>query len=200
MGAAYSEPFSTTRNAPSEAPERERKTARTPRISLIAAMARNGVIGAGGRIPWHLPRELARFRHLTMGHHIVMGRRTYESIGRPLPGRTTVVVTRNRELRVPGALVAHSLEAALAACAGDEEVFVIGGAELYAQALPLADRLYLTVVEAEIPGDTYMPPIDASEWREVSRERFGPDECHRYGFTCSVYERKRPQGAGAAGA
>jgi len=154
-------------------------------------MARNRVIGARGAIPWHLPEELKRFKSLTMGHHIVMGRKTYESIGRLLPGRATVIVTRNPGYRVPGAIIAHSLEEALAACGADDEIFVIGGAELYAQALPLAGRLYLTTVEADIPGDTYMPEFAAGDWREVSSESFDADERHRYPFRCAVLERKR---------
>src|SRR5688500_20320974 len=110
-------------------------------------MARNGVIGAGGKIPWHLPGELKLFKELTMGHHIIMGRKTYESIGRLLPGRTTVIVTRQKDYAVEGAIVAHSTAEAIAACEGDDEVFVIGGADLFRETLPIADRLYLTTVE-----------------------------------------------------
>src|SRR5688500_9648249 len=138
------------------------------RLSLIVAMARNRVIGAGGKIPWHLPGELKLFKELTMGHHIVMGRKTYVSIGRLLPGRTTVIVTRQRDYRVPGAIVAHSIRAALDACKGDDEILVIGGADLFRETLPVADRLYLTVVDAEHEGDTFMPEFDMSEWRETS--------------------------------
>src|SRR5262245_57602066 len=111
-------------------------------------MAKNRVIGANGAIPWHLPDELKLFKSLTMGHHIVMGRKTWDSIGKLLPGRTTVIVSRRPGFAVAGAIVARSLEAALAACAADEEIFVIGGAELFRSALPVAHRLYLTVVEA----------------------------------------------------
>src|SRR6185503_10127266 len=110
------------------------------RVSLIVAMAKNRVIGANGAIPWHLPSELKLFKSLTMGHHMIMGRKTYESIGRLLPGRTTVIVTRQRDYRAPGAIVAHTLEEAVAASRGDEEVFVIGGAEIFQAALPLANR------------------------------------------------------------
>ena len=152
-------------------------------------MARNRVIGANGAIPWHLPEELKRFKSVTMGHHIIMGRKTYESIGQPLPGRASVVVTRQRGYRAPGALVVHSLDEAIAVCGGDSEAFVIGGAELYRAALPLADRIYLTTVEAEIPGDTYMPEFELSDWREVSSCSFAADERHRYAFRCAVYER-----------
>jgi len=158
-------------------------------ISLIVAMAKNGVIGAGGRIPWHLPNELRLFKSLTMGHHIVMGRKTYESIDRLLPGRTTVIVTRQPDYRLPGAIVAHSIDEALAACAGDEEIFVIGGADLFGETLPHADRLYLTVVDAEPEGDTFMPEIDMSAWRETSSQSFAPDEKHAHAYRFAVYDR-----------
>ena len=154
-------------------------------------MARNRVIGADGGIPWHLPEELKRFKKLTLGHHIVMGRKTWESIGRLLPGRTTVIVTRQRGYRVPGAQVAHSLDDAIAACGADDEIFVIGGAELYAQALSRAGRLYLTTVDAEVAGDTVMPEYDARDWREVSAVSFAADERHGYPFRCATYERKK---------
>ena len=166
-----------------------RLTPDASRISIIVAMSRNRVIGANGAIPWHLPEELKRFKSVTMGHHIVMGRKTWESIGRPLPGRTTVIVSRQRGYSAPGAKIAHSLDAAVAACGDDSEIFVIGGAELYAQALPRANRLYLTTIDAEIPGDTAMPAFDAGDWREVSSMSFATDQRHRYPFRCVVYER-----------
>lgn len=159
------------------------------RLSLIVAMARNRVIGADGKIPWHLPGELKLFKELTMGHHIIMGRKTYESIGRLLPGRTTVIVTRQRDYRVPGAIVVHSLAEAIAATGGDEEVFVIGGAEIFREALPLADRIYLTTVEADVPGDTFMPQFDRAAWREQSSRSFPADERNRYAYTLAVHER-----------
>jgi dihydrofolate reductase len=152
-------------------------------------MSRNRVIGANGAIPWHLPAELKLFKTLTMGHHMIMGRKTYESIGRLLPGRTTVIVTRQREYRVPGAIVAHTLEEAIAACGTDGEIFVIGGAEIFREALPLAARIYLTTVDADIAGDTYMPAFDTAGWREKS-SRFSPaDERNSYAYTAAVYER-----------
>jgi dihydrofolate reductase len=154
-------------------------------------MARNRVIGANGRIPWHLPNELKLFKRVTMGHHIIMGRKTFEAIGRLLPGRTTVIVTRQPAYAVPGAVVAHTLDAAIRACADDGEIFVIGGGELYHEALPLAGRIYLTMVDAEPAGDTYMPAIDPEEWRELSSEAFAADERHRFGFRHSVLERIR---------
>jgi len=160
------------------------------RISLIVAMARNRVIGAGNRIPWHLPDELKLFKRLTMGHHIVMGRRTYESIGRLLPGRTTVIVTRRRGYTVPGAIVVHSIGDALAAAANDEEVFVIGGAELFCATLPIANRLYLTTVDAEPPGDTFMPEFDPTEWRETQVEHHPADDKHPHAYRVAILERE----------
>ena len=161
------------------------------KISLIVAMAKNRVIGADGRIPWHLPNELKLFKSLTMGHHIVMGRKTYESIDRLLPGRTTVIVTRQRDYKVPGAVVAHSVKEALDACKGDEEAFVIGGADLFRETLPIADRLYLTVVDAEPAGDVFMPELDMTQWLETQSQAFPSDEKHAHGYRFGVYDRKR---------
>ena len=132
--------------------------------SLIVAFANHHVIGINNTLPWHLPEDLKRFRTLTMGHHIIMGRKTYESLGRLLPGRTTIIVTRNKELKVEGALIAHSLLAALLLAAGDVEPFVIGGAELYKDGLKHATKLYITEVHAEFAGDAFFPEIDLSAW------------------------------------
>jgi dihydrofolate reductase len=159
------------------------------KLSLIVAMAKNRVIGANGRIPWHLPNELKLFKSLTMGHHIVMGRKTYESIGRLLPGRTTVIVTRQRDYSVPGAIVAHSLKDALEACKADDECFVIGGAELFREALPIADRLYLTVVDAEPAGDTFMPEFDRGVWKETSSQAFPADDKHAHAYRFTILDR-----------
>lgn len=160
-----------------------------PKLSLIVAMAKNRVIGAGGKIPWHLPNELQLFKSVTMGHPIVMGRKTWESIGRLLPGRTTVIVTRQQDYAVAGAIVVNSLDAALARCAGDSEIFVIGGGELYRAALPLADRLYLTVVDAEPAGDTRMPEFDAAQWKLVDTKQFSKDERHAHDYRFEVHDR-----------
>ena len=160
-----------------------------PLVSLVAALARNRVIGAGNRMPWHLPEDLRRFKRLTMGAPVIMGRKTYESIleqtGRPLPGRRNIVVTRQPGARWDGCEVAGSLDAALAAAHAAPEVFVIGGAELYRLALPRADRLYLTLLDAEYPGDTLFPEFDAADWRETAREPGA-------GFAFVTYERARP--------
>lgn len=160
-----------------------------PRVSLIVAMARNRVIGADGKIPWHLPNELQLFKRVTMGHHIVMGRKTYESIGRLLPGRTTVIVTRQHDYAVPGAVIAHSLEDAVARCAGDSEIFIIGGGELYRAAMTLADRIYLTVVDAEPAGDTRMPEFDPAQWRVSETKQFHRDERHAHDYRFEVHDR-----------
>ena len=140
------------------------------RLSLVAAIARNRVIGVGGRLPWHLPEDLQRFKRLTMGAAVIMGRRTYESIGRSLPGRRNIVVTRQAAARWSGCAVAPSLAAALSLAADSPEAFVIGGAALYAEALPHARRLYLTLIDAAYDGDTWFPEFAAAAWREVSRE------------------------------
>ncbi len=145
-------------------------------VTLVAAVARNGVIGANGGMPWHLPGELARFKAITIGHVLVMGRRTYESIGRPLPGRTTVVVTRNSGWtpaggRPDGVHIAANMESALRLAREiDEQVYVVGGAQVYAESLPHSDELLITEVDAEPDGDTFFPEVDWSEWLEVSRE------------------------------
>src|SRR5688572_15736071 len=160
-----------------------------PRLSLIVAMAKNRVIGANGAIPWRLPNELQLFKRITMGHHIIMGRKTWESINRLLPGRTTVIVTRQKDYGVPGAIVVNSLQAAISACGDDTEIFVIGGADLFRNALPIANRIYLTTVDAEPAGDTRMPEFDLNAWREISTESFAADEKHAYAYRFSVLER-----------
>lgn len=139
-------------------------------VSLIAAMARNRVIGRDNALPWHIPADLRRFRDLTLGHTVIMGRKTYESIGKPLPGRRTVVVTRQEGYAVPGCIVVHSLEAALAAADCADEVFICGGGELYAEALPLAERIYLTVVSLEVAGDAVFPELPPGTFVETGRE------------------------------
>ena len=141
---------------------------------LIVAMAKNRVIGINNTLPWHLPADLKHFKALTMGHHIVMGRKTYESIGKPLPGRTSVVVTRNANYAPPGVIVVNSLEAAISACGDDEEIFVIGGAELYRQSITLADRIYLTEIDADISGDAHFTELDRKLWKEAGRDSHAP--------------------------
>lgn len=139
-------------------------------ISLIVAVSSNHVIGKNNTLPWHLPEDLKRFRALTTGHCIIMGRKTYESLGRLLPDRTTVIVTRNPNFQVEGAIVVHSLADAVEVCENDTEAFIIGGAELYQQGLQYAHKLYLTQVDATVEGDAFFPPIDAYIWQEIARE------------------------------
>ncbi len=141
------------------------------RLSILVAMAQNRTIGINNTLPWHIPEDLKRFKALTMGHHMIMGRKTFDSIGKPLPGRTTVIVTRNRELKIAGCVIAHTLEEAHTACAGDDEIFVVGGAELYTLALPLANTIYLTEIQQEVAGDAFFPELDQNIWQEIARER-----------------------------
>lgn len=139
-------------------------------LSIIVAMAKNHTIGVNNTLPWRCPEDLKHFKALTMGHHMIMGRKTFESIGRPLPGRSTVVVTRDRNLQIEGCLMAHSLPEALAACTGDSQIFIVGGAEIYQQALHLVDTLHITEIQQDVDGDAFFPEFDASEWLEVARE------------------------------
>ena len=140
-----------------------------PCVSIIAAVANNRVIGNKNALPWHLPEDLKRFRSLTTGHHIIMGRKTYESLNRLLPNRITVIVSRNPDFAVPGALIAQSLQQAIALCHGDNEIFIIGGAALYREALQSADKLYLTQIDADFEGDVFFPEIDPQQWHESDR-------------------------------
>lgn len=158
-------------------------------VSLIVAVAQNGVIGDNNRLLWHISEDLKHFKAITSGHPVVMGRRTYESLGRPLPGRTNVVITR-QPLTLPGCTVVHSLAEAVALFPADEEVFVIGGAQIYAEALPSADRFYLTRVEQVYEGDTRFPDWDESDWRLVASERFACGAQYPHPFVFETYERK----------
>ena len=150
----------------------------------------NRVIGANNKLPWHLPSDLKRFKALTMGHHLIMGRRTFESIGRVLPGRTSVVVSRNPGYQTDGAIVVHDIAAALAKSAGDTEAFVIGGERIFEAALPAADRILLTEIDAEFSGDTFFPPLSKKDWLETSRER-GRDEASGLRYSYVTLERVR---------
>ena len=154
-----------------------------PRLELVVAVARNGVIGRANALPWHLPADLAHFKRLTFGQSLLMGRRTWDSIGRPLPGRTSIVLSRDPSFGAPGALVVHSLAAARAAAAGADRLMVIGGAELFRACLPEAARLHLTEVDADVPGDVQFPAWRRDEWREVGRETHAADSRHAYPFT-----------------
>jgi len=163
--------------------------ARRPLVCIIAAVAANGVIGAGGGLPWRLPADLRFFRAQTLGHPVIMGRRTWASLGRPLPGRRNIVVTRTPGFRAEGAAVAASLEEALAACAGEALAFVIGGGDLYRAALPVAGRLVLTEIHRDYAGDVRFPDFDRRAWREVSREPQRGEDGLAFDFV--RYERER---------
>jgi dihydrofolate reductase len=158
-----------------------------PRVYLVAAIAANGVIGANGRLPWRIPEDLRHFKALTLGHPVIMGRKTWESLGRPLPDRENIVVTRTPGYDAPGAHVAASLDAALALCAGEPVAFVIGGGELYGAALPFADGLVLTEISREYPGDARFPDFDRSAWRETQRRPQAGGDGLRFDFV--LYER-----------
>jgi dihydrofolate reductase len=159
------------------------------RLYLAAAVAANGIIGAGGRLPWHIPEELKHFKRLTMGHPIIMGRRTWESLKGPLPGRENIVVTSRRDYEAPGAAVAASLEGAVAMCAGEPVAFVIGGTRLFEESLPIADGLVLTEIQRDYPGDTWFPAWDRSEWVETQREPHTAADGTRFDYV--LYERRR---------
>lgn len=160
-----------------------------PRIHLVVARAANGVIGRQGDLPWRLPNDLRYFRDLTMGAPLVMGRRTHESIGRPLPGRLNVVVTSRPETLSPDCVGAAGLDEALALCGAVERLFVVGGAALYAAALPLAQVLHITEVEAEVEGDVHFPALDERQWREVAIERHPADARHAHPYAFRTLER-----------
>lgn len=177
-------------------------------VSLIVAAAENHVIGRGGTLPWHLPDDLRWFRRTTMGSTLIMGRRTYESHGKPLPGRRSIVLTRQSDWKPPGdpeavrkrVRVAPSLEEAFALCREEDHVFVIGGEEVFRAVLPRADRIYLTRVHAEVEGDTRFPHLDPANWTLTSQERHCADDRHEFPFSFEVYERRRAEAGPTAGA
>ena len=169
-------------------------SAARPTVSLIVAMARNGTIGRGNAMPWHLPADLKRFKSLTLGKPILMGRKTHQAIGRALPGRDNLVLTRAQDWRAEGVTVVHSVEEALQRAGASAELAVIGGAEVYRLTLALAGRIYLTQVLADVEGDTFFPEFSRSEWREAESSDYPADERHAYAMKFVTLER-----AGAAG-
>jgi dihydrofolate reductase len=166
-------------------------------VTIIAAVADNGVIGHGNDIPWRLPDDWKRFKQITMGHHLLMGRKTWDSIGRALPGRTTIVISRSSPALPEGVGLADSLAEAIrrAAASGDDEAFVAGGAEIYAQALPMADKLLITRVHCSPEGDTFFPDWPAEQWTLLSEEDHPRDERHAAAFTFQLFERRPPRNA-----
>jgi len=168
-----------------------------PTLALIWAMARNRVIGRNNTLPWRLPADLRHFRIITTGHPVVMGRKTFESLGRPLPGRTNIVLTRDPAYSPKDCLVAHTIDEALALAARHVTAnaplfFVIGGEDLYRQTLPIADRLYITLVDAEIDGDAFFPDIPLADWEETERETHAADDKNPYSYTFLTLQRKTP--------
>jgi dihydrofolate reductase len=159
-----------------------------PRVYVVAAVAANGIIGAGGKLPWHLPEDLRHFKRLTLGHPVIMGRHTWESLKGALPQRENIVVTRTPGYQAAGAAVANSLEAALALCIGEPVAFVIGGTSLFQESLPIADGLVLTEIARDYAGDTWFPAWDRSRWRESQREAHTAGDGTRFDFV--LYERK----------
>lgn len=161
----------------------------SPIVSLVAAMAQNRVIGQKGRLPWHIPEDLRFFKNLTLGHTVIMGRKTFDTILRPLPRRRNIIVSRNPGLTIGGAEVVHGVDQALELTRGEPEVFIAGGQQIYQAALPLADRIYLTLVHAQFPGDAFFPPFEGPDWRLVESNPHprGKDDTAAYTFL--RYER-----------
>ncbi|MEN1727705.1 MAG: type 3 dihydrofolate reductase [Pseudomonadota bacterium] len=168
----------------------ERDSQSRPPITLVAAMSRNRVIGRDGDMPWHLPADLKHFKAVTLGFPVIMGRRTFESIGRALPGRLNVVVSRATPELPDGVLLAHGLESAIEACAEAEQIMVIGGGEIYRQALPLAERLELTLIDAEIDGDTHFPEFSLHDWHLRRLQARPADERNSHALRFATFERQ----------
>lgn len=159
-------------------------------IAAIFAMSTNRVIGKDNQLPWHLPADLKHFKEITLNHPILMGRKTYQSIGRPLPNRCNVIITHDKHFEAPGCIVVHSIETALEAVATSDKVFVIGGAYLYEQMLPQTQRLYMTLVHHHFDGDAFFPNIHPAEWQEIERQDFAADERNPYSYSFSILDRK----------
>lgn len=160
-------------------------------VSAIFAVSENNVIGKGNDLPWRMPADLKHFKNTTMGHPVIMGRKSFDSIGRPLPGRHNIVVTRDRNFRAEGVSVVHSLREAVEIAGADrpEEVFIIGGAQIYKKAFPYCDRLYMTRIHTETEGDVFLPEVDFSAWKLISEEKHLPDEKNIHDYTFRIYER-----------
>jgi dihydrofolate reductase len=159
-------------------------------VSIIVAFDQNRLIGRDNGLPWHLPADLKHFKQITMGHYMIMGRKTFESIGKPLPGRTSVVITRQPDLQYEGCIMAHSVEDALAKCPSDAKVFIIGGAEIFNQSLPLCDFLHTTLIHHAFEGDTHFPAVEAETWEEVAREDHHADDKNAWDYSYIDYRRK----------
>lgn len=159
-------------------------------ITIIAAIANNNALGKDNQLIWHLPADLKRFKKVTLNHHIIMGRKTFESLGKPLPNRTTIIITRNKEYKQEGCIVVNSLVEAIKAAKDDENPYILGGAEIYKQALSIADKLDLTFVHHSFDADAFFPEIDFNKWIETSREDFKSDEKNKYDYSFVTYLKK----------
>ena len=159
-------------------------------ISIIAAMGKNNVIGNKNSLPWKLPADMKHFKELTLGKPVIMGRKTFESIGKPLPKRINIIITRDEDYKAEGCVVAHSLDEALKAAGNAEEVMVIGGAQIYKEFLPKADKMHLTLIDADFEGDAYFPEYNIEEWEEVSYEEHERDKDNQYNYTFIVLKKK----------
>ena len=159
-------------------------------LSIIVAVGEGNVIGKENRLIWHLPRDMRHFKETTTGHYIIMGRKTFESNGRPLPNRTNVIITRDKNYKAEGCVVVHTLEDAIKLAKDDPEAFIIGGGVIYELAMPLIDRIYLTQIHHKFEGDTYFPEINMDEWVEIEKREFEPDEKNKYPFTILTLDRK----------
>ncbi len=158
-------------------------------IIIMAAIARNNALGKDNQLIWHLPADLKRFKRVTSGHHVIMGRKTYESLGKPLPNRTNIVISRNKNFKAVGCKIAHSYETALELAATDQTPFILGGAEIYKQAIKTADKLDLTLIHHDFEADAFFPEIDPKIWKETSRQDFKADEKNKYDYSFVTYER-----------
>ena len=158
-------------------------------ITVIAAIGKNGELGKENDLIWHLPNDLKRFKKITLGHHVIMGRKTFESLGKPLPKRTTIIITRNKDYHVDGCITVNSLEDALKAAEADPNPYILGGAEIYNQAIKIADILDLTLVESNFEADVFFPKIDKNIWKEISREHFSADQTHQYNYSFVTYKK-----------
>lgn len=160
-------------------------------LSIIVAVSENNVVGKENKLPWKLSADLKRLKSLTMGHHIIMGRKTWESLGKALPGRINVVITTDKNFKAEGGVVVHSLNEALAFSSADDEIFIFGGGKIFKEAMPLVNKIYITRVHSIIDGDTFFPVLDRSDWKEISREDFKADEKNQYNYSFLTLVRKK---------
>jgi dihydrofolate reductase len=158
-------------------------------LSIIVALSENNVVGINNQLPWHLSADLKRLKSITMGHHLIMGRKTFESVGRPLPGRTNVVVTRNKDYKAEGIVVVSSLKEALEKAKDDSEAFIFGGGEIFKEGLPMVNKIYMTKIHESFIGDTFFPDLNKGEWKETLREEHQPDEKNQYRYSFINLER-----------